>query len=102
MLHQALFNLISNAVKHSSKKEKPVVEINSEKTEHEIIISVKDNGVGFDMQYVDNYSVFFNVCMPWMNSKEPELGWRLFNASLRNTKDAPGRKQKWIREQLFL
>jgi PAS domain S-box-containing protein len=59
MMHQALFNLISNAVKYSSKKEKPLIEINSEKTEHEIIISVKDNGVGFDMQYVDKlFGVF--------------------------------------------
>ncbi|HET6992872.1 MAG TPA: ATP-binding protein, partial [Bacteroidia bacterium] len=59
MIHQVMFNLISNAVKYSSKKKKPLIEISSEKSGNEIIFSVKDNGVGFDMQYVDKlFGVF--------------------------------------------
>ena len=59
LIHQVMFNLISNAVKYSSKKEKPVVEIFSEEKPGEIIYSVKDNGAGFNMQYSDKlFGVF--------------------------------------------
>ncbi|MHB1147776.1 MAG: sensor histidine kinase [Lutibacter sp.] len=59
LLRQVLFNLISNAVKYSSKKKIPIVEISSEEKSGEIIFSVKDNGAGFDMQYADKlFGVF--------------------------------------------
>ena len=52
-------NLISNAVKYSSKQEHPIVEIHSEKNDSFAIFSVKDNGVGFDMKYSDKlFGVF--------------------------------------------
>jgi len=44
-------NLISNAIKYSSKTDAPVIEINSSVKDGYIIYSVKDNGVGFDMKY---------------------------------------------------
>jgi signal transduction histidine kinase len=52
LISHVFVNLISNAIKYSSKKEKPVVIIRSEKRNGEIIYSVNDNGAGFDMQYV--------------------------------------------------
>ena len=52
LLYQVMLNLISNAVKYSSKKAHPLVEIFSEEKNGEIIFSVKDNGVGFDMHFV--------------------------------------------------
>lgn len=59
LLHQVMYNLISNAVKYSSKREKPVIQIVSEDKEGEVIFSVKDNGVGFNMQYADKlFGVF--------------------------------------------
>jgi PAS domain S-box-containing protein len=59
LLRQVMFNLISNAVKYSSKKKSPIVEISSEEKNGEIIFSVKDNGAGFDMQYADKlFGVF--------------------------------------------
>ena len=51
LINHVFVNLISNAVKYSSKTEKPVVEIKSEKKNGEVIYSVSDNGAGFDMQY---------------------------------------------------
>lgn len=51
LINQVFMNLISNGVKYSSKKEKPVVEINSSVKDNEVIYSVSDNGVGFDMKY---------------------------------------------------
>jgi PAS domain S-box-containing protein len=58
LLHQVVYNLLSNAIKYSSKKENPIVEIDSSETVDEIIFSIKDNGVGFDMKY---YNKLFGV-----------------------------------------
>lgn len=44
-------NLISNAIKYSLKVQKPAVAIDSERRENDIVYSVRDNGVGFDMNY---------------------------------------------------
>jgi PAS domain S-box-containing protein len=51
LIQQVWINLISNAVKYSGTKKQPSVEIRSEKKAGEIVYSVKDNGVGFDMKY---------------------------------------------------
>lgn len=53
LLQQVWVNLLSNAVKYSSKKAKPVIAIGSSKNEQEVVYFVKDNGAGFDMNYVD-------------------------------------------------
>lgn len=51
LLKQVLVNYISNAVKYSSKSESPIVTIKSEIINENIVYSVRDNGVGFDMNY---------------------------------------------------
>lgn len=51
LMHQVMFNYISNAVKYSAKKQKPVIEIKSVEEKGEVIYSVSDNGTGFEMQY---------------------------------------------------
>jgi signal transduction histidine kinase len=59
LIKQVWINLISNSLKYSSKKEKPVIEIGSYKKNNHIIYFVKDNGVGFDMKYSNKlYGVF--------------------------------------------
>ena len=51
LLRQVLVNLIDNAVKYSRKKERAEIEIGYQETAKEHVIFVKDNGVGFDMQF---------------------------------------------------
>jgi PAS domain S-box-containing protein len=51
LLHQVFVNLISNAIKYSSKNPAPEVEINSFEKDDDIIYYVKDNGTGFSMDY---------------------------------------------------
>lgn len=59
LLHQVMYNLISNAIKYSSKEKKPIIKITSESVNGEIVFSIKDNGVGFDMKYSDKlFGVF--------------------------------------------
>lgn len=59
LIGQVFVNLISNAVKYSSKKTNPVVEITSQQKNEKIIYQVKDNGIGFDMLYSDKlFGVF--------------------------------------------
>ncbi|RTY95746.1 PAS domain-containing sensor histidine kinase [Flavobacterium sp. GT3R68] len=53
MLKQVVINLVSNAIKYSSKREKSIIEIGSFKENGSIVYYVKDNGAGFDMLYYD-------------------------------------------------
>ena len=53
LLRQVWINLIGNAIKYSSKKEHPAIEIGSYKSGNEITFVVKDNGAGFDTRYAD-------------------------------------------------
>ena len=65
LIHHVVFNLISNAVKYSSKKEKPVIKVESRLDGSDIVYSVEDNGAGFNMKYKDKlYGVFQKLHHP--------------------------------------
>ena len=51
LMHQVWLNLLSNAIKYSSNKKAPVITISSEEKNGELIYSITDNGVGFNMRY---------------------------------------------------
>jgi signal transduction histidine kinase len=64
-IQQVWVNLISNALKYTRKKEKTIIEITWEEKEKEIIYSIKDNGIGFDMNYYDKlFGVFQRLHSP--------------------------------------
>ncbi|MCZ7384543.1 MAG: ATP-binding protein [Candidatus Methanoperedens sp.] len=52
MIRQVFVNLLSNAIKFTRPKEKAVIEISGTTKGNENVYCVKDNGVGFDMQYL--------------------------------------------------
>ena len=59
LMRQVFFNLLSNALKFSLRREKAVIEIGEVPGEAEPVIFVRDNGVGFDMKYADKlFQVF--------------------------------------------
>lgn len=59
LLRQVWDNLISNAIKFSSKTETPVIEIGYTRQNTEHIYWIRDNGVGFDPVYSDKlFKVF--------------------------------------------
>src|SRR5207248_7391812 len=60
LLRLVFVNLLSNAVKYSSTKPRTEIEVGpGPGGPHETVVYVRDNGVGFDMQYVDKlFGVF--------------------------------------------
>lgn len=51
LLRQVLFNLASNALKYTRTREKALIELGTTQTDREVIFHIRDNGVGFDMNY---------------------------------------------------
>jgi light-regulated signal transduction histidine kinase (bacteriophytochrome) len=61
-IHQVWYNLLSNAFKFTRHREKKEIEISSKLSNGEIVYCVCDNGVGFDMQYIDRlFGVFHRL-----------------------------------------
>jgi signal transduction histidine kinase len=60
LIHQVFYNLINNSLKFARPDEKPVITIRAENmlinsTDH-VLISISDNGIGFDPEY--NTAIF--------------------------------------------
>ena len=65
MLRLVIINLLSNAVKFTRVRAQTEIEIGCEDGEHEVEVFVRDNGAGFDMQYVDKlFGVFQRLHLP--------------------------------------
>jgi PAS domain S-box-containing protein len=65
MLRQVWTNLLANAVKYTRKKQEARIEVGVREEGDELICFVRDNGVGFDMQYADNlFGVFQRMHSP--------------------------------------
>jgi len=56
LLYQLFLNLIGNAIKYSSKKDQPVVEVYSIKQGNSVHYYIKDNGIGMDIR--DDSNIF--------------------------------------------
>ncbi|TDV72410.1 ATP-binding protein [Pseudomonas sp. LP_7_YM] len=58
-LHLAMRNLLSNAIKYSRTQSAAVIEIGSYEKDGKVVVYIRDNGVGFDMQYASKlFGVF--------------------------------------------
>jgi two-component system sensor kinase len=59
LIKQVVVNLLSNAIKFSKSRETATVEVGAYPEEERNVYYVRDNGVGFDMQYYDKlFGVF--------------------------------------------
>jgi PAS domain S-box-containing protein len=59
LMRQVWVNLLSNALKFTSKKERAVIEVGSKSDTDEVTYYVRDSGAGFDMEYANKlFGVF--------------------------------------------
>ena len=59
LIRQVWVNLLANAIKFSSKKERAVIEVGGKTTKEELIYYLRDNGAGFEMEYANKlFGVF--------------------------------------------
>ena len=62
LIREVWLNLISNAIKFSSTRERAVIEVSSLKEGENIIYFVRDNGVGFEMRYAGKlFTIFWRM-----------------------------------------
>ena len=59
-LRSILFNLLSNAVKYRSPDRDLEIAIRTEQSEHFIILSIQDNGLGLDPNNINDIFLKFN------------------------------------------
>jgi len=52
LIRQVLVNLLSNAIKFTRRRESALIEIGGQAADSEIVYFVRDNGAGFDMNYI--------------------------------------------------
>ena len=53
LIKQVFTNLISNAIKYTRLRETAVIEIGKTEMDRDCVITVRDNGAGFDMKHAD-------------------------------------------------
>lgn len=59
LLRQVMINFISNALKYTRPRARARIEVGAEETAKETIIFVRDNGVGFNMEYAHKLFAVF-------------------------------------------
>lgn len=59
MMAVVVKNLLSNALKYTATRSEAIIEIDAQRNAAETTFRVRDNGIGFDMQYIDKlFKVF--------------------------------------------
>jgi light-regulated signal transduction histidine kinase (bacteriophytochrome) len=65
LMKQVLANLLSNTLKFTRPREKAMISVTSAANDGETVITVRDNGVGFSMNYADKlFGVFQRLHRP--------------------------------------
>jgi PAS domain S-box-containing protein len=65
LMRQVFVNFLSNALKYTRPRRPAIIKISCENRGSERVVVIQDNGVGFDMRYVDKlFSVFQRLHVP--------------------------------------
>jgi light-regulated signal transduction histidine kinase (bacteriophytochrome) len=74
MIRMAVRDLLSNAVKYTRQKEEALIEIGARDEGSEYVFFVRDNGVGFDMEYSDKLFGVFQRLHRWEDYEGTGIG----------------------------
>jgi two-component system, chemotaxis family, sensor kinase Cph1 len=74
MLRMAVRDLLANAVKYTRSRQEAVIEVGHRAEEGTDVFWVKDNGVGFDMQYSDKLFGVFQRLHRWEDYEGTGIG----------------------------
>jgi len=102
MIRQVFANLLSNAIKFTRPKGAGVIEIGCIVKENQNIYYVKDNGVGFDMQYAGKLFGVFQRHHTLDEFEGTGLGLPLWSALFTDMVGECGLKEKSTKEQHFI
>lgn len=80
LIRQAIYNLMSNAMKFSSKKKMAEITVGCVEADDHYVFAIRDNGVGFDMQYAHK---LFNI-FERLHTKDEFEGSGIGLAAVRN------------------
>jgi PAS domain S-box-containing protein len=83
LIRLVLMNLLSNAVKFTAPREVGVIDVVGREVDGECLFSVRDNGVGFDMQYRDKLFEVFQRLHPAHEFEGTGVGLAIVNRIVR-------------------
>lgn len=74
MMRMAVRDLLSNAVKYTRQKEEALIEVGCRDEGNEYVFFVRDNGVGFDMEFADKLFGVFQRLHRWEDYEGTGIG----------------------------
>jgi PAS domain S-box-containing protein len=102
LIQQLFNNIISNALKYSRESASPVILINSKQQNDDLIITIRDNGIGFEEKYLEKIFTLFQRLHGKQSYTGNGLGLaicrkivQLHHGSI-DAKSAPGRGAEFI------
>ena len=61
LIRQVIYNVLSNSVKFSQNRDEIQIDVTASETPSSVSVTVRDYGVGFDMQYAEKLGMLFET-----------------------------------------
>jgi light-regulated signal transduction histidine kinase (bacteriophytochrome) len=94
-------NLIGNALKYREHGQAPKIHVSAEQRDGEWVISIQDNGIGFDPQFAPSIFTPLSVCTNQTSIPAPASAWPFANALSNLTAVVSGPNQNLVKARSF-